>query len=131
LDLYEVLNWYGVPAGELAAEAARIGLAQTHIIDLKPHGTISIPQDLDQEIDLGKTTFLSHLLRRWGKLPASLLASLDLRGLRYGFIGMEDWSMYPILHPGCLVVIDESRRRIAAGGWINEFDRPIYFLEER
>jgi hypothetical protein len=39
--------------------------------------------------------------------------------------------MYPILHPGCLVAIDESRRRITAGGWTNEFDRPIYFLEER
>ena len=39
--------------------------------------------------------------------------------------------MYPILHPGSLVAIDESRRRIAAAGWTNEFERPIYFLEER
>ncbi len=131
LDLHEVLGWYGVPADELAVEAARIGLAQTHTIDLRPHGAISIPHELNREIDLGKTTFLSHLLRRWGKLPASLLGALDLRGRRYAFIGMDDWTMYPILHPGCLVAIDESRRRIAAGGWTSEFDRPIYFLEER
>jgi hypothetical protein len=39
--------------------------------------------------------------------------------------------MYPILHPGALVVIDESRRKIASGGWSTEFERPIYFLEHR
>jgi len=131
LDLNEVLDWYGVPADELGAEAARIGLAETHLIGFAAQRAISIPEGLDRELDLGKTTFLSHLLRRWGRLPASLLTALDLRNRRYGFIGMEDWSMYPILHPGALVAIDESRRRIAAAGWANEFERPIYFLEER
>ncbi len=38
--------------------------------------------------------------------------------------------MYPILHPGSLVLIEE-RARIAAGGWRNEHDRPIYFFELR
>jgi len=28
-------------------------------------------------------------------------------------------------------VIDDSRRRIANGGWTSEHDRPIYFLEHR
>jgi hypothetical protein len=39
--------------------------------------------------------------------------------------------MYPILQPGSLVVIDESRRKIVSSGWTSEFDRPIYFLEHR
>ena len=39
--------------------------------------------------------------------------------------------MYPILKPGSLVVVDDSQRKIASGGWTNEFDRPIYFLEHR
>ena len=39
--------------------------------------------------------------------------------------------MYPVLRPGSLVLIDESRRRIATDGWTNERDRPIYFLEHR
>ncbi len=39
--------------------------------------------------------------------------------------------MYPILHPGALVAVDDSKRRIASGGWASEFERPIYFLEER
>ena len=39
--------------------------------------------------------------------------------------------MYPLLKPGSIVQIDESRRRVASQGWTSEFDRPIYFLELR
>jgi len=39
--------------------------------------------------------------------------------------------MHPVLHPGSLVLIDQNRRRIVNGGWANELDRPIYFLEHR
>ncbi len=64
-------------------------------------------------------------------MPLSFLNDLDLRHYRYGFIGFDDWSMYPVLHPGSLVAIDQNKRKIAAGGWTNELDRPIYFLEHR
>src|SRR5205823_10257739 len=56
---------------------------------------------------------------------------LDPKEQRYGFIGTDDWFMYPLLQPGSFVVIDETRRRIQNDGWTNEFDRPIYFLEHR
>src|SRR5438128_12645800 len=56
LDVSEVLQWYGVPVDKLVVEAAQIGLAQTHAIQLSPQGAISIPQELDCEMDLGKTT---------------------------------------------------------------------------
>ena len=39
--------------------------------------------------------------------------------------------MYPLLRPGSLLLIDESRQRIARDGWTSEMDRPIYFLELR
>lgn len=39
--------------------------------------------------------------------------------------------MFPVIPPGSLVVIDDSRRRIQNAGWTNEHDRPIYFLEHR
>src|SRR5207302_5175555 len=82
-------------------------------------------------IDLTKTVFLSRLIQRWGKLPLMLLNSVDLKSYRYGLIGTEDWYMHPIIRPGALVVIDETRRRIATSGWATEFERPIYFLEHR
>ena len=39
--------------------------------------------------------------------------------------------MYPILQPGSLVVIDQSRNKVSSDGWTDEHDRPIYFLEHR
>jgi hypothetical protein len=45
-------------------------------------------------------------------------------------IGLADRSMYPILHPGSLVRIDD-RARIASPDWTNEMERPIYFFQHR
>ncbi len=71
------------------------------------------------------------MTRRWGKMPLNYLVGPEQRHLNYGFVGLADWSMYPVLQPGSLVLIDQNRRKIAADGWTNEFDRPIYFLEHR
>lgn len=131
LDFDEVLGWYGVPKELLAAEAVQIRLNATHTLGFSTAGPVPIPQSLEVEIDLNRTTFLSHIIKRWGKMPLGFLNGLDIRHSRYAFIGLEDWSMYPLLQPGALVMIDESRRKIAAGGWTNEYDRPIYFLEHR
>jgi len=131
LDFDEVLRWYGVPKELLAADAVQVKLSETHAMRFSDPGPVSVPQPLEFEIDLTSTTFLSHLIQRWGKMPLGILTGLDIRQYRYGFIGLEDWSMYPVLQPGALIAIDESRRKIAAGGWTNEFERPIYFLEHR
>jgi len=133
LDFQEVLEWYGVNLSALAGDAALIEIERTHMVDFSPdsHGEIQVPLSLDPGVDLRRTTFLSRVIQRWGKLPLMLLNGLDLRNHRYAFIGTEDWSMYPLLQPGSLVVIDETKRRILSGGWSNEFERPIYFLEHR
>jgi transcriptional regulator with XRE-family HTH domain len=127
LDLDEVMRWYGVPADQLPTEALQIGLDETHTVQIKARGPAPDASAPEQELDWSKTAFLSQ----WGKAPLSFLNSAGSRPCRYGLIGLEDWSMYPILRPGSLVVIDESRRKIASGGWTNEFDRPIYFFEHR
>ncbi len=131
LDYETVLRWYGVPRDELESEALQVRLRETHAAQFSENPQISGPHPVDLEIGLNNTTFLSHLVRRWGKLPLNCLNGMDLRRYRYGFIGLDDWSMYPILQPGALVAIDGNRRKIAADGWSNEIDRPIYFLEHR
>jgi transcriptional regulator with XRE-family HTH domain len=129
LEFAEVISWYGAPLDRLASEALHTGLQHTHMVHFQPEGTAFAPQP-DVEIDLSRTTFLSHLVRSWGRVPLRFLSGLDLRRYRYGLIGAEDRSMQPVLQPGSLVLIDE-RARIASGGWTNEYDRPIYFLERR
>jgi transcriptional regulator with XRE-family HTH domain len=132
LELTEVLSWYGVSSSMLPGDADVIEVSRTHLIGFRPEeGEIQAPIALDPGLDLSKTVFLSRLIQKWGKLPLMLLNNLDLRNHRYGYIGTGDWSMHPIIPPGSLVVIDDTRRRIAPSGWLSEFDRPIYFLEHR
>ncbi|HXS95247.1 MAG TPA: helix-turn-helix transcriptional regulator [Candidatus Limnocylindrales bacterium] len=133
LDFDEVLRWYAVPREHLAGDAMHLGISATHMfhLPLDPSHSHPISDAPEEEIDVSRTTFLSHLMRRWGKLPIALLNSAECRRQRYAYIGLDDWSMHPILHPGSLIAIDESRRRIADSGWTTELDRPIYFLETR
>ena len=130
LDPCDVISWYGVPIDGIASDMLETPLAGTHPIEIKPQA-LTAPHPLDVAFDVSRTTFLHHLVRRWGKAGLGLLNGFDLRQHRYGLIGTDDWSMYPVLHPGSLVLIDENRRRIVASGWSSEIDRPIYFLETR
>ena len=129
LEMEEVLGWYGVPLEQLAADGMHVRLDETHAVHFAGEGQATVPRL--PEFELNHTAFLSHLIRHWGKMPLRFLNGFNTRQHRYGFIGLEDWSMYPILQPGSLVVIDESRRKIVTGGWTNEYDRPIYFFEHR
>jgi hypothetical protein len=49
----------------------------------------------------------------------------------YGYIGLEDRMMEPLLLPGSLVLVDPARRQVKNSGWKNEFERPIYFVDLR
>jgi transcriptional regulator with XRE-family HTH domain len=130
LNFDDVLAWYGVPLERIVSVALRTGLAETHAFQLKPPvPAVAAPYPADFEIDPNKTTFLS-LLRSWGSMPFRFLDGPDPRRYRYGLIGLADRSMYPLLHPGSLVLIDD-RARIVSTGWTNEFERPIYFFEHR
>jgi transcriptional regulator with XRE-family HTH domain len=133
LDIIDVLDWYGVDVSLLPADAANVEIPRTHTINFSSngHGEVQLPLTLDPGIDLRRTTYLSRMIQKWGKLPIMLLNGLELKGHRYAFIGTEDWSMYPLIQPGSLVLIDETKRKIVSTGWTNEFERPIYFLEHR
>jgi hypothetical protein len=133
LDMMDVLEWYGIEVSQMAADAARVDVGRTHLIGIHPngHGEVQLPLSLDPGLDPRRTTYLSRMIQRWGKLPLMLLNGLDLKSHRYAYIGSEDWSMYPLIQPGSLILIDETKRKIVNGGWSNEFERPIYFLEHR
>jgi transcriptional regulator with XRE-family HTH domain len=133
LDVRDVMTWYGVDLAQLPSDAASVPLSQTHSLSFGQPvlPDKSLPLDLDSSVDLARTSFLSRHIQRWGPVSAGLLAGLDLRRQRYGFIGTEDWSMYPILAPGSFVQIDDTKRKIVSEGWADEFERPIYFLEHR
>jgi hypothetical protein len=67
----------------------------------------------------------------WGEVPIALIQRLDVRNCQYGYIGMDDRTMDPLLRPGSFIQIDSHMKRVRNSGWRTELDRPIYFVELR
>ena len=49
----------------------------------------------------------------------------------YGHVGLTDFAMYPMIRPAALLKIDTSQTKLIAAAWRNEYERPIYFIEQR
>ncbi len=133
LDFLEVMEWYGISLAGLPSDALLTEVPGTHPVAFQSGGPghVLFPLSLDPGIDFSRTSYLSRMVQRWGKLPLLFLETLGLKEQRYAFIGTEDWFMYPLLQPGSFVVIDDTQRKISNSGWSNEFERPIYFFEHR
>jgi len=93
--------------------------------------TMVVPVKSREEVQLDRTNLLSRLAEIWGEIPIRLIQHLDLKNGVYGFVGMRDRTMYPIIRPGSIVQIDQSQRKIVPVKWENEHERPIYFIELR
>lgn len=133
LDLLEILDWYGVSAASLPADAAGIEIPGTHDARFAEQlsASVTAPLVLDTGFDVRRTAFLSRVIKRWGTLPLLVLNDLNPASYRYGYVGTDDWSMYPIIRPGALLLIDETRRKVVKSGWGSQESRPIYFIEHR
>jgi len=78
-----------------------------------------------------ETSLLSQMVEVWGQIPITLVQHLDVRNNHYGYIGLRDFTLYPLLRPGSLVQIDQELRNIQTFRWRSEFERPIYFIKLR
>jgi len=93
--------------------------------------TLAVPLQSHGNVPLDKTNLLSRLAEIWGELPIRMIQHLDLKNSVYGFVGMSDNRMFPLIRPGSIVQIDQNQKRVLARGWKDEDDRPIYFVEIR
>jgi hypothetical protein len=128
----EILGFFGIRMSDLAHEQSRLTLPHTHLIagqaeDMVP--SMRIPAAMQDRIDLEKTNLVSRMFGRWGGVPASLLGTNNYDV--YGYVGTEDFTLFPLIRPGSFVQIDASQRRVDQSSWKTEFDRPIYFVELR
>lgn len=93
--------------------------------------TIVVPMKSKKQIRLDRTNLLAKLGKIWGEIPIRLLQHMDLRNGVYGFIGLTDRTMFPVIRPGSIVQIDQNLRKVVQSKWEDEDDRPIYFVELR
>jgi transcriptional regulator with XRE-family HTH domain len=130
----ELLALFGVMLGDSVRLQTSLPLQNTHLASMeisdcdKP---MTFPVRFDRGFSIEKTSLLSRMVEMWGEVPISVIQSLDVRHCQYGYIGLEDHSMYPLLRPGSFVQIDRQVNRVQASAWRTEFDRPIYFVELR
>lgn len=130
----EVLSCFGLPIRELARYRGSFGAPKTHLVGGEPDfetETVSVPVQFKPEFQLDKTNLLARVVEKWDQIPVGFLQHLDLRKSVYGYIGLEDHTLDPLIRPGSLVQIDQSQRKISPETWKSEFDRPIYFVELR
>jgi len=118
----------------LAQRSLNLEMGATRPVDLEAYDgnrTVQFPVRFDPGFHPGKTSLLSRMVEVWGEIPSALLKSLSVRKLRYGLIGLEDFTMYPLLRPGSFVQIDDQQKPQVHVSYRSEHERPIWFLELR
>jgi len=127
IDPRDLCKWYEVPFDNHFADGSRLAAPNTHLA--APPASARVPLRFDPSFDPRRTEYLSRMVERWGELEATLL---DRQGrFRYGYVGLDDHMMEPLLRPGSLVLLDPSLQQVRNSGWNNEYERPIYFIDVR
>jgi transcriptional regulator with XRE-family HTH domain len=117
-DMRELLSWYGVDMNNMAADLGMIAPPRSHLSEtLNGLAAVQIPVRMDPGFDEQRTSNLGRMV-----------AHSDFT---YGYIGHQDFTMYPILPPGSFIQVDEERNKVVEGVWRSEYERPIYFVETR
>jgi len=130
----DLLAIFGIDLNASARYQLALPLQKTHLAADEPLDTekaITFPVRFDKGFSLDKTGLIARMVEIWGEVPVALVQKLDLRHCQYGYIGMDDYTMYPLLRPGSFVQIENQHARMDAAEWRTEFDRPIHFIELR
>ena len=128
----DLLLSYGLDLENIARFESDVRLPRTHVVwhDIyAPDRSITLPVRFDPSFRVENTDLLSRVVSTWGQIPLPFIERMGARKHLYGYIGMKDFTLYPLVRPGSIVTIDDTDKTIRASGWKNEFDRPIYFLE--
>jgi transcriptional regulator with XRE-family HTH domain len=131
----ELAKIFGVPIEDLGRDQASFGVPRTHLLP-KPDDEderVTLPLRFRNDPEVQNTNLLYTLAAVWGGVPFSLVRHLNPENTLYGFIGLTDFTLWPLLRPGTFVEIDTSQTKVEPTPPQSEgpFDRPIYFLELR
>ena len=69
-----------------------------------------MPIRMDPGFDEQRTINLGRMVEQWGLVPLSYLAQFAHSDFTYGYIGHQDFTMYPILPPGSFIQVDEDEK---------------------
>ena len=102
-DLYELLSWYGVELKNIAGDLGLVSPPRSHVCSaLASLCSVQIPLRMDAAFDARRTTDLGRMVEQWGLVPLAYLAQFANDDFTYGYIGTEDFTMFPILPQAAL-----------------------------
>jgi len=139
LSIAEIHRLYGFEPGDIVKQRPLFRPPKTHLLVSVEEDNIQnglIVDDVLAKSGIENTDLLTRVVDIWGDIPVPLLRHVDLRRYLYGYIGIEDKTMSPLLPPGTFVQIDAKQARVQKGPWKHsgsrfQFARPIYFLDIR
>jgi transcriptional regulator with XRE-family HTH domain len=102
----------------------------------RPHATQLLkfePANCDSTDNFNRqeTTLLNADFTQRKLSSVSLTQRTGSSGLAHGYVGLYDYTMYPLIRPGSLVRIDTFQKKLMTARSPNEYERPIYFVELR
>jgi len=133
IAISELMSYY-VDLDACLRHHVAMNVGKTHLSTFDMSDALSkmeFPIRFDPGFSAEKTNLVARMVEVWGEVPVGLLQRLSIRKSRYGFIGLSDNTMNPLLRPGSFVQIDERQRVLPLTPTPTEFDRPIYFIELR
>jgi transcriptional regulator with XRE-family HTH domain len=134
LSYPQLLALYGVDTQKVKQYHAEMPIGKTRLTEHDSTETppfLEIPVRFDAGLNLNQTNLLSRMIESWGKVPLEFIQHFDLRHRLYGFVGLKDYTLYPLVKPGSFVEIDPDVKKPKHGVARSEFDRPIYFVDLR
>jgi len=126
-DPTEIAGWYEAPLQQTFHDGASFPPPQTYLSEALPPSPAAPSHEVN--INTQATGLLNRLPAAIGSFPG--LQTYANGPYRYGYIGLSDRRMVPILRPGSMVLVDTSVTKIEVNEWLSEYDRPLYFVELR
>ena len=130
----ELLTLFGVNLADAAKDQAMFEWPATHIASAsvdRDSAKIPFPVRTRGDFKPEGTQLLTRLVQMWGDVPVALIRQLDVRKSLYGYLGLHDYSLFPMILPGSFLQIDPNETKVKTGIWRHEWERPIYFIELR
>lgn len=120
----------GVPVRESLTEHKTLRLPHTYLVGPAPDAYKSAMQSaakLREKLRLERTNLVPKMIKAWDEVPL-MLQLMDGPDPLYGYVGMDDYTLYPFVRPGAFVRIDPHQKKIPVR-WHGDHDRAIFFVE--
>jgi hypothetical protein len=128
----EVAGYFGLGLKDIGLDQIALRLPRTHLLSghvAQAQGELNVPVQLAAAYDFNETRTLSRASKEWLKVPLLALQNFAPQEKLYGYVGQQDFTLYPIIRPGSFVEIDSRQKNVSRIPWTSEQNRPIFFVE--